>query len=181
MLLREVNWGDLLRDLLSCFKEVAFTLVLSNMALLIAVFIYILITENATLSFLLVRQVVIDNVKPAEILVYNLTLLSPALWIMVSNWGARRNPGWFWFFMALQFSIIAGSSAIYGISKAGVLKNADFVNSWAIWSLILAVITWFATLAYDKIVLRKIQDKISGAGMSAGGRSIAEELARQKR
>jgi len=178
MLLNGSQWRERARELLGCLGEVAFTLGVSNAALVFAVFVYLVVTEAATFSVSLAWDVIVDNVKPAEILVYILALVAPALWIMVKNWRGRRHAGWFWVLFFLQAFIIVGSAFIFGASKAGVMRNETFVEKWALASLITAIVIWYATLAYDRIVLSRAQERLNEPVEQNGGQAIAQGLGR---
>lgn len=159
----------------TAFFEVAFTVIVSNAALAFSVFVYIAQTENAFLSYDTVESVIANNVKASEVLVYLLALVAPTLWIMVSHWRARKHVSLFWTLFFVQIIIIICSSWIYGAAKSGLLKNDIFVNKWAISCLIVALLIWYATLVYQKIVL----DKVSGPSYSSApesGSSILAEL-----
>lgn len=79
----------------SSLAEVAFTLLVSNLAILVGVFVFQL-TQERTQSFLDVFITIINkNIKPTEILVYILGLIAPAIWIMVTEFRSWRHAKFF--------------------------------------------------------------------------------------
>lgn len=154
--------------------EVLFVLVVSNFSLVVAIFVYLVNTSGTSLSLELMATVTKNNVRSTEILVYLLAIIAPTLWIMVSNWRARRHAGFFWLLFFLQILIIIGSSYIYGAAKAGSVANDSFVDVWALICLISTVLCWYATLVYEKKVLSAVD--AFPRNSADGGDDILTEL-----
>lgn len=133
--------------------EAAFILAVSNVFLLFLLFAYIVATPGTQFfSISLAVKLVQDAFSSTEIFVYILALVAPALWIMVYNWRARRNPIIYFLLLFIQAAIILGSSHIYGQAKFGKIGNDAFVDEWAINCYVAGLIIWYITLVYDKFL-----------------------------
>ena len=146
--------------------EAIFTLAVSNVFLLFLLFAYIVATPGTQFfSPALTAKLIQEAFSSTEIFVYILALVAPALWIMVYNWRARRNPIIYFLLLFIQAAIILGSSHIYGQAKFGKIGNETFVDEWAINCYVAGVIIWYITLVYDKFLnsSEPLQPPASGA------------------
>ena len=148
------------------FVELAFTLIISNAALLFLVFTYLVDTEGAQFSWELSARIIEKNFVPTEVLVYLLALISPALWIMAFNWRARKHVAFYWGLLLIQGIIVVGSAYIYGKAKTGGVKNVEFVTHWSSTCLILGLVIWYVTMVYNRAVISKIELRSAPSGSS---------------
>lgn len=152
--------------------EVLFALVVSNAAFLLSMFVYVLIQDKSA-SWEPIWATVKKEIGTNEIFVYILGFLAPAMWIMVSNVRIWRHVGFLLVLLVLQIIVLLTTAVIFSLSLAEILKNAEFANLWAWGSLGVALVIWYATLVYEKKVLRTIDERIekprpgndSGAGI----------------
>jgi hypothetical protein len=142
--------------------EVIFTLLVSNLAILIAVFVYMLghpQTPGNTFWTVLVA-VVNKNIKSTEIIVYILALIAPAIWIMFKHIRLWRHTGQLIFLLVLQIGVVLSTAIIFAMSMTDTLKNTNLANFWAYFCLIVALGAWYWTLVYQKKVIDSAWDKV---------------------
>lgn len=130
--------------------EVAFTLIVSNAALIFLIFAYMLETKGAVFSRRLAFSVISHNFTSGEMLVYLLAIVAPTLWVMLSNWRAKRHPVFYSILLILQIALISTSAYIYGKSKYGGISNGMFAEHWSVYCFIVGVTIWYITLIYQK-------------------------------
>jgi len=132
--------------------EVIFTLIVSNFAILIAVFVYMLghsqEPENTfqTVFFSVVNK----NIKSTEIIVFILALIAPAMWIMFKHIRLWRHTGQWIILLVLQVVVVLSTSIIFAMSITDTLKNTDLADSWAYFCFCVALCAWYWTLVYQK-------------------------------
>jgi len=168
-------WERLLRSsyFLSAL-EVMFALIVSNAAIFISMFVYMLTKDDST-SFQAAAYAVSGAIRTTEVVVYVLGFLAPAMWIMVSNIRAWRHVGFLVILLVVQLIVVGSTGLIFAFSNAKVHMNIDRAGSWAWWCLLVALIVWYVTLVYDKQVLRNLQSKIETPkpGRESGSRVLA--------
>ena len=131
---------------------VVFTLIVSNFAILIAVFVYMLghsqEPENTfqTVFFSVVNK----NIKSTEIIVFILALIAPAMWIMFKHIRLWRHTGQWIILLVLQVVVVLSTSIIFAMSITDTLKNTDLADSWAYFCFCVALCAWYWTLVYQK-------------------------------
>lgn len=142
--------------------EIAFALIISNAAVFISIFVALLISKEQSANLLSVTaQTFRTSIKTTEIVVYILGFLAPVMWTMVTSIRAWRHFGFLLILIGIQFIVIISTSLIYALSIANVLNNQALANRWAWWSLLIALAVWYATLVYDKKVLRNVDELIA--------------------
>ena len=164
--------------------EIVFALLVSNAAIFISIFVYILINKKSSNLFTVALFTFNKSINTTEIIVYILGFFAPVMWIIVSNIRAWRHIGFLIVLISIQIIVILSTSIIYALAIADVLKNQGFANEWAWLSFILALIVWYATLVYDKKVLRHLNERIdqarlsneSGAGVLSALRGIDKSM-----
>lgn len=134
-------------------KEVAFTLVVSNAALLVAVFIHLVDNADAQPNLDTALAVIFRNIKSTEILAYVLAIISAPLWVMVSRWQARRHAPFFFWLLGLQMIMVSGSAYIFARARGAGVANVDFASKWALYCFIGSILVWFVTLVYARVEL----------------------------
>lgn len=159
--------------------EIIFSLAVSNAAIFVALFVRVVATEGANLSFSGFFEVVTDIVKSAEIIFYVLGFIAPTLWIMIVDWRARHHAGFFWILLLSQGAVVTLCAVCYGLSQLGMATNQSFVNQFAVVSLILALVTWYLTLAFHKNFLRRANQEV--ATYSGADDGAAERILNQLR
>lgn len=170
------NWMGKNAYIMSGF-EVLFALVISNAALFIAMFVYLLMASDDSSNLAGVAVSTLrGSIKTTEVVVYILGFLAPALWIIVSNARAWRHMYFLIVLLIIQGLVIVSTSLIYALSIAKVLNNQALASSWAWCSLAAALIVWYITLVYQKKVLLNLEHRIerpvvgreSGSAVMAG-------------
>lgn len=143
--------------------EVAFTLLVSNFAILIAVFVYLLgqqpqQQENAfwTVFFTVVNK----NIKSTEIIVFILGLIAPAMWIMFKHIRLWQHTVQWFVLLAIQTVVVFSTAIIFAMSITDTLKNTNLANYWACWCLVAALVVWYWTLVYQRNVIESAGDKV---------------------
>ncbi|WP_123730655.1 hypothetical protein [Stenotrophomonas rhizophila] len=160
--------------------EVGFSLLVSNCALLFAVFVYMVHSKGEELSFELALRIILSSINKYEIVVYILAILAPAMWIMINNWKARKYNLLFWVLFFAQFSIIVCCFYIYGAGKSGETINEAFVEVVAKISIVAAVCIWYITVWFQRSFFDDIGQRVSaakpsdGAGDILGGLKVGE-------
>lgn len=153
------------------FYEALFVFIISNSAILFLVFVRVVLTKDEGASGAVLVEMVSQAVSPAEIFVYILALLAPALWVMFYHWRARRNPIFYFALLMLQGVIIVSSSFIYGQAKFGTIENPEFVRGWAMGCYLLGLLIWYISMVYEKMI-----NAPPIATMAPSGESIMREL-----
>lgn len=156
--------------------EVGFSLFVSNCALLFAVFIYLVNTKSAILTYDVALRVIISSINIGEMIVYILAVLAPAMWIMVSNWRARKYNVIFWILGFFQVAIIICCFYIYGVSKTGELANPDFVKRFAMICFPMSVIIWYVTVFFQRAFLNEVVANTNSSSNTAGSKAILSGL-----
>jgi hypothetical protein len=184
MFLKKLNaaWREFADRWFPCIKasskEVAFTLLVSNGALLIAVFCHFVDTAGERATFANALHVIYAEIKSTEVLAYVLAILAAPLWIMVSSWQARRHASLFFWMLAIQGIVVFGSAYIFAKARsAGGIANPDFVSTWASYSFVGSVLIWFITLVYKKLVLDGGDETMATPSASGeSGKGVLKEL-----
>ncbi|MGB5787650.1 MAG: hypothetical protein WBH11_19945 [Stenotrophomonas geniculata] len=130
--------------------EFLFSLVVSNFALIFAVFVYMVSTEGANFSMPLALGVIRSAINSAEAIVYILAVIAPAMWIMVNNWRARSYHWLFPWIIFVQAIIVIFCFCIYGMAKVGKIGNQAFVDLFASICFPVAVFTWYITVYFQR-------------------------------
>jgi hypothetical protein len=151
--------------------EALFVFVVSNAFLLVLLFTKLVLTQGATLSFALARDVISSAFTSTEVLVYILALVAPALWIMAYPWRGQRHAFFHFLLFSVQALIVVGSAIIYALAKSGAVPNTYFTGQWALASYIVAVCIWFITLVYEKWLR-----SVSRQAQPESGKNILKEL-----
>lgn len=151
------------------FFEVVFTLVVSNLAIFAGIFVYKLMNpETAPTGDVFLLH--INKLQYKDLIVFVFGIAAPSIWILVRNQRLWRHYKICWFLFILQCAVVISVGLIYALSLADVVKNVDFAEYWARRCFLSAVVMWFLTLCYQKIVIDKSSDGISApnnAGKSA--------------
>lgn len=140
--------------------EVFFTLLVSNFAILIAAFVYLLgQSEPQETAFWSVFFAVISkNIKSTEIIVFILGLIAPAMWIMFKHIRLWRHTVLWVVLLAIQAVVVVSTAIIFAMSITDTLKNRDLANFWAYWCFGAAICVWYSTLVYQKKVIESAAD-----------------------
>lgn len=146
----------------SSLIEVVFTLLVSNFAILIAVFVYMLghPQEPANTFWTVFVAVINKNIKSTEIIVFILALIAPAMWIMFKHIRLWRHTGQWLFLLVLQIGVVLSTAIIFAMSITDTLKNTNLANFWAYLCLVVALCAWYWTLVYQKKVIDSAGDKV---------------------
>lgn len=140
----------------SSFIEILFTLFVSNAAILISVFAYLLLQDPSAKKVPfddLLLDTLKETIKPTEILVYILGIIAPAIWIIVRNIQHWRHRTFLFVVVMAQGLVVISATIIFAFSLANILKNTPFATGWAWLCFALALGAWYATLVYQKAVL----------------------------
>lgn len=140
--------------------EVVFTLCVSNLAILIGVFVSQLTSEQTQSTWVVFSSIIAKNIKATEILVFILGFIAPAIWIMVSHFRSWKHAKLWFLFFAIQIGVVGSTGIIFALSLIGALKNQALAESWANLCLALALIVWYVTLVYQKKILDGLSDRI---------------------
>lgn len=142
--------------------EVAFTLLVSNFAILIAVFVYLLRQPSQTDSaFWTTFATVVDkNIKSTEIIVFILGLIAPAMWIMFKHFRLWRHTAFWAVLLFIQVGVVLSTSIIFAMSITDTLKNRDLASFWANLCLVSALCVWYSTLVYQKKFIESAGDRV---------------------
>lgn len=159
----------------SAAAEVAFTLVVSNSAILIMLFIAFLIDRDADMSAGGVWERLSNSINPTEVLVYILAVITPTLWYMAVNARARKYlRGFTWIFL-LQCFLILGSAIVFALAKTGVTLNEKVLVPFAWVNFLFAVAIWYGVLVFQKSA--KDGPHVDASDIAArGAKAIAQEL-----
>ncbi len=142
--------------------EVAFTLLVSNFAILIAVFVYLLgqSSETDNAFWATFAAVVHKNIKSTEIIVFILGLIAPAMWIMFKHFRLWRHTVFWILLLLIQAFVVMSTGIIFAMSITDTLKNTDLASFWANLCLVAALCVWYSTLVYQKKVIESAGDKL---------------------
>jgi len=141
--------------------EVLFTVVVSNLAIILAVFIKALTNaEEQSFSFLF-KNLFQESIKPTEIIVFVLALIAPAMWIMVRNIRLWRHSYLLLLFLAFHAAIIVSTSVIFSLALSSTLHNTNLALYWAKLCLSISLLVWYLTLVYHKKVIESPASNLS--------------------
>lgn len=156
--------------------EVFFTLVVSNFAILVGIFVYKLINSD-TSDVWDVFMLHLNKLQYKDLIVFIFGIAAPSIWILIRNKRLWRHNKFCGLLFGLQCVVVMSVGLVYSLSLAEVVKNVDFAEYWASRCFYISVFMWFVTLSYQKIVIDKSSDGIStpnNAGQSA--KSIVDSL-----
>lgn len=163
-------WKDkYLSPVLWSLLEVAFTLVVSNLAIFSGIFVYKLINpQTAPTADVFLLQ--LSQLQYKDLIVFVFGIAAPSIWILVRNQRLWRHYKICWLLFILQCIVVISVGVIYALSQADAVKNVNFAEYWARNCFFSAVGMWFLTLCYQKIVIDRSNYGISApsnAGQSA--------------
>jgi hypothetical protein len=146
--------------------EVLFAIIVSNLAILLSVFVVALMQEPSTPSDFeyMLLNTFRDTIGVQSILVYILGFSAPAMWIMVKNYRMWRHYGLLITLFVVQFFVVLTTSVIFALSIAKVLKNEALATKWGWICLVVALIVWYAILVYEKRTLRLAEKELDTPG-----------------
>jgi hypothetical protein len=153
--------------------EVLFALVISNFAILIAVFIQMLIDQRGLGFSSIFLEIVGEKIKPTETIGFILGFIAPSMWIMVRHFRAWRHGSLFFAFLLVQALVILSSAIIFSLAVSETLRNADLAQSWVYWCLIFALAVWYSTLVYQRKVLDSVVIETPKPGAESGSNVLA--------
>lgn len=159
--------------------EVLFTLLVSNAAVLVAAYIFMLNqVEPVEIS---VWSVFADQlmkfIKPTEIIVFILAIIAPTIWILLKNVEGWKHLRFWAFLLIIQVVVVVVSVVIFATSLAGFANNKSLTNSSAVFCLFFAIVVWYITLVYQKAVIDKSGDQIEPPTAGNGsGEAILKSL-----
>lgn len=156
--------------------EVGFSLLVSNCALLFAVFVYMVHSKGEVLTFDLALRIIVSAINMYEIIVYILAVLAPAMWIMINNWQARKYNVLFWFLFFVQILILVCCFYIYGVGKTGGSVNKEFVEGIAKYSIFIAIFIWYVTVWFQRAFIDSLGARVANSKPSDGTSAILNGL-----
>lgn len=159
----------------SAAGEVAFTLVVSNSAIFLMLFIAYLIDKNAEISTAEVWSKLSGSINPTEVLIYILAVITPTLWYMAVNSRARKHLTGFTWILLLQCTLILGSAIVFALAKTGIALNENVLVPFSWVSFVSAVAIWYGVLVFQKSVKDNLHINASDIA-SQSGKRMAEEL-----
>lgn len=162
-------WEKYLSPIYWSFLEVLFTLLVSNLAIIFGIFVHQLL-QDKTAPMLGVILTHLHNLQYRDLIIFVFGVAAPSIWILGRNQRVWRHYKFCAFLFILQWGVVISVGLIYALSLAGVVKNVELAEVWAKYCFFSAVIMWFITLCYQKIVLDKSSNNISApdnAGQSA--------------
>lgn len=142
--------------------EVGFTLLVSNFAILIAVFVYLLgqPSQQENVFWTVFVSVVNKNIKSTEIIVFILGLIAPAMWIMFKHIRLWRHTALWIILLLVQAGVVFSTALIFAMSITETLKNTNLANFWANLCLAAALIVLYSTLVYQKKFIEGAGDRV---------------------
>lgn len=155
------------------FVEVLFALVISNFAILIAIFIQMLMDDRGLGFHAIFSEVVQEKIKPTETIGFILGFIAPSMWIMVSHFRAWRHASLWFLFLFVQSVVILSSAIIFSLAVSTTLRNANLASSWVHWCLLFALLVWYATLVYQRKVLDSVSINTPKPGAESGSNVLA--------
>lgn len=152
--------------------EVLFTLALSNAAVLVAAFVFML-NQNEPVEisvWSVFTEQLLKFIRPTEIIVFILAIVAPAIWILLKNIEGWRHLQWWIVLLFGQFAVITISVIIFATSLAGFANNKGLTNASALVCLCFAIAIWYATLVYQKTIIENSSSQIKKPtpGFSSG-------------
>lgn len=162
-------WDKYLSPIMWSLFEVLFTLLVSNLAIIFGIFVYQLLQEKtAPMTDVVFSH--LSNLQYKDLIIFVFGVAAPSIWILGKNQRVWRHYKFCAILFLLQCAVVISVGLIYALSLAGVVKNVVLAEYWARYCFFCAVLMWFFTLCYQKIVLDKSSDGISApnnAGQSA--------------
>lgn len=146
----------------SSLTEVLFTLLLSNAAILVAAFVFML-NQNEPVEisvWSVFTEQLLKFIKPTEIIVFILAIVAPAIWILLKNVEGWRHLQWWAALLIGQCIVIIISTIIFATSLAGFANNKGLTNTSALFCLGGAIAIWYVTLVYQKTVIENSSKQI---------------------
>lgn len=153
--------------------EVLFALLISNFAILIAVFIQMLMDQRENGFQMIFLEIVGEKIKPTEMIGFILGFIAPSMWIMVHHFRAWRHASLWFVFLVVQSLVILSSAIIFSLAISATLRNAQLAQSWVYWCLVFALAVWYATLVYRRKVLDSVVIETPKPGSDSGANVLA--------
>lgn len=151
---KETCWSRLINSpWATSAYEVLFTVVISNLAIILAIFIKALSNTDNQDFYYLLENLLEDKIKPTEIIVFVLALIAPAMWIMVRNIRLWRHSNLLLIFLAVHGVIVLSTSIIFSLALSSKLNNLALAMYWAKLCLAISLFVWYFTLVYYKKVI----------------------------
>lgn len=150
--------------------EIVFSLFVANFWFFMLIFVQLVNTPDLKLSTGLFAKTAESNISASDALVYLLALLAPTLWIMVSNWRARKHTSFYLVLLMFQGMVICFASYIYAQGRFAEIANKEFATQFAIAAFIACITTWLIALMYNHF----LPATISMAPMQSGARVLAD-------
>lgn len=157
-------------------KEIAFTLLISNIALLVLVVIWAFTSTPDQVNASGVIRIVRNTIQPSQALVYVMAILAAPLWLMFSRWRARRHVAFFSWMLAVQAFIVLVSSVVFSVDALHKLTNQALASQWALWCFISCLVIWFITLVYVKVWVDPAVGSASLGPTPTPGNSVLDKL-----
>ncbi len=133
--------------------EVLFALLISNLAVLVSVFVYNLIQPSQLAGWSVGWETVRSSIKTTEIIGYILGFIAPAMWVIVKNLRLWRHLGFLFTLLFIHGIVLLSTAVILALAIAQTLKNSELASQWVGWCLVIALTVWYSTLVYQKKVL----------------------------
>lgn len=168
----------LTNDYLVAAYEVLFTLLVSNLIILISAFFVILEQGNNPSIIDAFLGQLSKFVKPAEVIILILALVAPAAWIIFEHIEGWRHLRFGLFLIVAQFIVLSLSSYLYIAALNNKLNNVDMANKAAVGFFFAALAVWYITLVYKRRVLDKSGKQLKSLRRQSGD-AIFEDLGDQ--
>lgn len=150
------------------FYEVLFTLVLSNLIILISSGFMLLEHENGASIFFIFSEQITKFVEPAQIIILILALVTPAAWIICEHINGWKHLRLVLVLIAFQLLTLLGAMILYVAAINKRLNNTEYADYISITCFVFALGVWYATLVYKRKVIDKTGNELAGLRTQSG-------------
>lgn len=155
--------------------EVLVTLAISNLAIIIAAVVSLLMLPDGADSGKTIIEIAYKSIRPTELTVYIFGFIAPAIWIMFRRVRYWRHTGLWVVMLVAQLVIIVFATIVFSLAISETLKNYSLAESLLIWCFLCALVVWYANLVYQKKFIDNpsSQIKTPSPGNDSGSQILA--------
>lgn len=138
--------------------------IISNVPFIALILMHLAGTKGALANLETIYNVIAENVKSGEILIYVSALLAPFVYIMIQYHRARRHFPLYGFFLLMTAGVYTYCLLVFSMYRLDRIKNLSFVSETSVYFYGAALVLWYFSLVFQrKLQKRPIIPEISGA------------------
>lgn len=135
---------------------------LSNLPFLFLILSHYLNTPGIQLSWAESFNVIKENWRAGEILIFVSALLAPFCYVMYLYNRARRHMPGYWYFLIVLLFLYPASSYIFAHDRLAAIRNENFVQNSSLTLYSMALAIWYMGLVFQRRLAKPPIDDSSG-------------------